>query len=154
LAHSFDCDSPPGRVSRVLIPLPDGDVEVSGEIVINEIRGDDRWAPGANIFLHRIGEDADVGVRLAFLSGGSKEFTLQVQDAGSQSASPVGKGVWANEAIPFKVSLSVDGELTVQFGRGAVTQRKIPHRPAFLSLACTTGDFSFREVYLSGRQAK
>ena len=150
-AFNFDCDTPAGRFSQVEMPVGVGGVVVTGELQLNEARSDPRWVPTAFVMLHNGEPESGVGFRAAVLRESADKITLHAQNLEIDDLSAFGSVPWATKTIPFKLELSKSGQMIVSAGSETIEVEDSLKLASTLSLGCSTGDFSFREIRISSQ---
>jgi hypothetical protein len=145
---AFDCDTPE-RFSEWSSTVPAGQVQLQGVLSINDLRVGSTWTSSANMVIGNAGNKVQVGLRLAVF--GEHPDILQVMLSTGDPEKLIKLGVlpWRGKKLPFKVRLTREGQLLVELSAISTSQQLRGFSPGGVSLACSSGDFSFKEIRIS-----
>jgi hypothetical protein len=146
-AYYFDCDTPPGKFSEWNRTIAAKTLHATGTIELKESRHDPRWYPVGSVWFVASGEFDEAGIQ-AFVAPDSPDY-LQVRLAKTvpRVDAPIFVSlIWKDVPIPFSLSLSASNVLTATVAGKTQSITLAAFAPAKFSLACSTGDFHFKDV--------
>jgi hypothetical protein len=143
--YSFDCDVPPAKFSEWTRSVSSQSLEVSGTVQLIEPRQDQRWWPGASIFLYGDNSSEVIGLQLAVQRQAPDEAHVLIINQEAQPAE-LASLPWRGNPLPFKIKLSRSGEFSVTVADKSRSVRVDGFRLAKMSLSCSTGQFKFTNV--------
>jgi hypothetical protein len=143
--YEFDCDVPPGRASEwtgTVAPILTG---ISGHIELIEPRANERWNPVASVFLVR--DDVRVGLQLIVARDAPDSVQIAVLRSNSSGGREVlGTAAWKANRVPFSMSSTKAGEVTLSVAGKDVSLGVTEFRAEKIALSCSSGQFKFGEV--------
>ncbi len=147
----FDCDVPPGKFSQWEQTVISKGISVSGTIQVLEVREHPKWGPVASVLL--VGEENLPAVGLQVIPyKDSPTASLSMKAPGVEGGRfTLATRSWEGKMIPFTLQLSDAGSLTVNLDGVSRTMSVNSFHLKRVSLACSTGQFKFRDVQISGR---
>src|SRR6185503_17351769 len=150
---TYDCDTTPGHFSDLVLPAPSGPFTVSGNVQVNQIGKDSKWAPTARL---RIGSaepapggapDDYAGFEITALPGNALSMKLDTVQAFSfdvkgRDSETIPNSLGATGAAqPFRISY--DGQQVTTTVAGQTRSYQLKGRPPVVEVVCSTGEFLF-----------
>jgi hypothetical protein len=159
---TYDCDTAAGHFSDLLLPAPNGPFTVTGNIQVNRIAQDPKWAPLARV---RIGSaepapgaapDDYAGIEVMGLPG--KELSLPFEtvqafsfDLKGEKSEVVPKSIGAIGApLPFRISF--DGQSVSVNVAGESRTHPMKTGAPVVEVLCSTGEFLFTNLTIQRSQ--
>lgn len=142
----FECDTPAGRYSTVEIPIATFGVEVKGELLVNAVRPSTDWAPEANVLIHSGQLDRAVGLRAFLYKGEESRLSLNMQGQDRDTYKEIDLQNWEGRVFQFKLTFTKNGHTILESGEGRAEMITDFSEVSALTLLCSSGDFSFRNV--------
>lgn len=153
---TYDCDTAAGHFSELVLPAPSGPFTIVGNITVNTIAKDKKWAPSARV---RIGSapagpgaapSAFAGFSLAAVPGKAVSMNAETVQAFSFEAAggepqliPASLGP-TGSVQPFR--LSFDGRaVAVAIGAEARSYPLVVNQPV-VQIICSTGEFLMTDI--------
>jgi hypothetical protein len=155
-AITYDCDTAAGHFSELVLPSPGSHFVVTGNIKVNNIAKDKKWAPIVRL---RIGSapaapgaapSGYAGFELAAMAG--KEVSMAAETVQAFSFDVSGKDEEiiptslqpAGTAEPFR--LSFDGSSVAIDVHGQSRSYPVAADPAVVQVICSTGEFLITDL--------
>jgi hypothetical protein len=148
--HAFECDTPAGHFSHWTRSVSSGAIEISGKVVLNEVREDKKWTTVANVLL-RHGKDRGSRFGIRFYTDKETSNLLYVELLKIGGRAPIGTGSTRHSKKPIAFTLRLDatGLLTAAVAGSEASTQLVDFKPDLFEINCSTGDFDFTDVTVS-----
>lgn len=156
---TYDCDTAPGHFSELVLPAPPTAFTVSGQVKVNSVAKDKKWAPLARV---RIGSaptspgaapTAYGGFELTAVSGKEVGVAAETVQAFSFDTSAAKEEVIASSLQPAGAvqpfRLTYDGRSIAVEVAGQSRSFPIAASPAVVQVICSTGEFLITDLRLA-----
>ena len=160
-AITYDCDSAPGHFSELVLPAPTVAFTVTGNVTVNAIAADKKWAPGARLLISPPSTspgdnpEARAGVSLTALPGKSVGAKQQVVQYLSFTANGHEDEIitfsFKAPGAPQPFSLSYDGKSVVVAVDGETRAYPLVTSEPVVRIVCSTGEFLFTDLRIKAR---
>jgi len=149
----FDCDVPAASFSEWNRTTSATTLKVAGTIQLIQTRDDERWIPGANVFLRGRDDKTSAGLQL-FVTGDAPD-KLQVSllqgSGGAPDRTVFTAKAWKDTPLPFSLELDARGLLTAVVAGVSSSRQLSGFELHKLALGCSTGQFKFEKVFVTAR---
>ncbi|HEV7606613.1 MAG TPA: hypothetical protein VGO61_04715 [Steroidobacteraceae bacterium] len=148
--NDFECDTPAGHFSSWNRTVSSGAIEISGKVVLNEVREDKKWTTVANVLL-RHGKDRAGRFGIRFYTDKETSNLLYIELLKVGGRAPIGTGSTrhSKKPIAFSLRLNASGLLTAAVAGSEATTQLVDFKPDSFEINCSTGDFDFTDVTVS-----
>ena len=148
--HTFECDTPAGHFSQWTRSVSNGAIEISGKVVLNEVREDKKWTTVANVLL-RHGKDRAGRFGIRFYTDKETSNLLYIELLKIGGRAPIGTGSTRHSKKPISFTLRLDttGLLTAAVAGSEASTQLADFKPDSFEINCSTGDFEFTDVTVS-----
>ena len=148
--HDFECDAPAGHFSYWTRSVSSGAIEISGKVVLNEVREDKKWTTVANVLL-RHGKDRAGRFGIRFYTDKQTSNLLYIELSKIGGRAPIGTGSTRHSKKPIAFTLRLDttGLLTAAVAGSEASTQLVNFKPDSFEINCSTGDFEFTDVTVS-----
>jgi hypothetical protein len=146
----FECDTPVGHFSSWKRSVSSAAIEISGKVVLNEVREDKKWSTVANVLL-RHGKDRGGRFGIRFYTDKETSNLLYIELLKIGGRAPIGTGSTRHSTKPIAFTLRLDatGLLTAAVAGSAASTQLVDFKPDSFEINCSTGDFEFTDVTVS-----
>lgn len=149
----FDCDVPAASFSEWSRTSSTTTLKVVGTIELVQTRDDQRWLPGANVFL--LGRDDKTSAGLQLFIKRDAPDKLQVSllqgSGGAPDRTVFTAKAWKDTPLPFSLELDARGLMTAVVAGVSSSRQLSGFELHKLALGCSTGQFKFDKVFVTGR---
>lgn len=151
---TYDCDTAPGHFSELVIPAPPTPFTVSGNVKVNSIAKDKKWAPLTRLRIMSAPASPGAtptaygGFKLTALSG--KDVGIAVVqgvsfDTSGSETDVIPSSLQPTGAVqPFR--LTYDGRTVNVEVAGQTRSFLIEANPSVVQVLCSTGEFLFTDL--------
>lgn len=145
---SFDCDVPPDHYSSVSEDIV-GSPTISGTVAVVQMRSG-KYLPVAGVRLVSSDGINRVGLQLVAQSMNAKQFdvVLNTERGDNVQRTKLGQ-VDSSVSIPFQLSLSADGKVTLTIGTSSFNADFVPISVGKAMAFCSTAQFKFTGLAFS-----
>lgn len=161
---TYDCDTAAGHFSELALPLPSGNVTVSGKLKVNQIAKDPEWAPTVRLALAASAQPGRppsdlAGFQLMALPAGKLGLKSKDKNAVAQFLQwDERRGGQAVEHEPFGLtdgspvydfSLRFDGQSVLGTIGGQEQRIAFAASNPVVRIICSTGDFLITDLRIA-----
>lgn len=149
--HDFECDTPAGHFSYWKRSVSGSEIEISGNVTVNDMLKDKKWSPAANVFLAQRGGDrtTQFGIRLFGIMKTPDLVFLELLKVGGRDMIGFGPIPRTSKPVPFTLKLDTTGVLKVTVAGSEASTNLGTFKPNAVELSCSTGDFEFTDVVVT-----
>jgi len=149
----FDCDVPAASFSEWNRTTSMTTLKVVGTIQLIQTRQDERWLPGANVFLRGRDDKTSAGLQLVVTRDEPDKLRVALLQGsgGAPDRIVFTSKAWKDAPLPFSLELDAQGLLTAVVAGVSSSRQVSGFEPHKLALGCSTGQFKFEKVFLTGR---
>jgi hypothetical protein len=149
----FDCDVPAASFSEWNRTTSMTTLKVVGTIQLIQTRVDERWVPGANVFLRDRDDKMSAGLQLFVTQDAPNKLQVSLLQGsgGAPDRTVFTANAWKDTPLPFSLELDARGLLTAVVAGVSSSRQVSGFEPHKLALGCSTGQFKFEKVFLTGR---
>ena len=148
--NDFECDTPTGHFTSWTRSVSSRAIEISGKVVLNEVREDKKWTTVANVLL-RHGKDRAGRFGIRFYTDKDTTNLLYIELSKIGGRVPIGTGSTHHSKKPIAFALRLDaaGLLTAAVAGSEASTQLVDFKPDSFEINCSTGDFEFTDVVVS-----
>jgi len=148
--HAFECDTPAGHFSYWHRSVSTAEIEVTGNVTVNEILQDKKWGPTVlAVFRGSKDHPGQFGLHVYAIAKTPETLFVEIRKVGGSDR--IGLGILPNkkEPIPFTLRLDASGLLKVTVAGSDASTQLGDFKPETFELSCSTGDFEFTDVVVT-----
>jgi len=149
--HDFECDTPAGHFSYWKRSVSSGEIEISGNVTVNDLLKDKKWSPTANVsvFRRKNERNEQFGLRLYAVMKTPDLIFVELLKVGGREAVGLGMIPRTKDPLPFTLRLDATGLMKVSLAGAESSTNLGAFKPDVIELSCSTGDFEFTDVVVT-----